>query len=229
MQFRLTYRGKLPAATRNDSRAKEKHEIRRVFRHQLAELWRTHPFLRRFMQAHVREVRFTPENVNAATIEEVREQMFHTEYDNFTVAEKIAGRFSVNGFKFLPLVGNIFGGVETTCSIDILFLRRDEPGKIVSGGGDIDNRLKTLIDALKMPKAGELRPQDTPVEGESPFFCLVQDDSLITEIKVTADRLLTPLADKEHENDVHLVIHVRTQLSGLSGGGDMGAATAFLT
>ncbi len=181
------------------------------------------------MQAHVREVRFTPENVNAATIEEAREQMFQTHYDNFTVAEKIARRFTVDGFKFLPLVGSIFGGVETACAVDILFLRRDDPGKIVSGGGDIDNRLKTLIDALKMPKTGELRPQDTPIDGESPFFCLVQDDSLITEIKVTADRLLTPLVDNERENDVHLVIHVRTQLTGLSGGGDMAAATAFLT
>jgi len=181
------------------------------------------------MQAHVRAVRFTPENVNAATIEEAREQMFHTEYDNFTVAEKIASRFQLSGFIFLPLVGSIFGGTDTTCAIDILFLRRDEPGKIVSGGGDIDNRLKTLLDALKMPQAGELPPQVTPAVGESPFFCLVEDDRLITEIKVTTDRLLTPLIDGERENDVHLVLHVRTQLIGLTSGADMGAATAFLT
>jgi hypothetical protein len=181
------------------------------------------------MQAHVRQVRFTPENVNARTLEEVHEQLFHTEYDDFTVAQKIATQFAVNGFLFLPLVGSVFSGVDTACAVHILFLRRDSPGKIVSGGGDIDNRIKTLLDALKMPTAGELPPQATPQAGETPFFCLVQDDKLITEMQVTTDRLLTPLADNEHANDVHLVIHVRTHVVGLSAGADMSAATAFLT
>ncbi len=179
------------------------------------------------MEAHVRNVRFTPENVNAATLEEVAAQMVHVEHDDFTVADKISTRFQVNDFRFLPLVGSIFGGIDTVCSVDILFLRRDAPGKIVSGGGDIDNRLKTLLDALKMPKPGELRPQEQPEAGDNPFFCLLQDDSLITQISVTTDRLLTPLVDDEHENDVHLVIHVRTELIGH--GGDVGAATAFMT
>lgn len=229
MQFRLSYRGRLRAATRNDSRAKDKQAMRRVFREQLAELWRTHPFLSRFMQAHVRGVRFTPQNANAATLEELREQVFHTDYDDFSVADKMASRFAHNGFNFLPLVGSVFDGVGTACSIDILFLRRDDPGKIISGGGDIDNRLKVLMDALKMPKIGELPSNATPDEGESPFFCLVEDDSLVTEIKVTTDRLLTPRTGDEHENNVHLVIHVRTQLIDLSSRADMGAATAFLT
>lgn len=231
MQFRLSYRGTLHAVSRNNTRAKEKQTIRSVFRAQLAELWRTHPFLSRFMRAHVRGVRFTPENANAATLEELREQVFHTDYDDFTVADKMATRFAHNGFNFLPLVGSIFDGVGTACAIDILFLRRDDPGRIISsgGGGDIDNRLKVLVDALKMPKIGEIPSSAKPANGESPFFCLLQDDSLVTELKVTTDRLLTPRADDESENDVHLVIHVRTQLIGLSGGADTGAATAFLT
>jgi hypothetical protein len=48
----------------------------------------------------------------------------------------------------------------------------------------------------------------TPEPGEDPFFCLIEDDSLITEVKVTTDRLLTPLKDNESEHDVHLIIHV---------------------
>jgi hypothetical protein len=229
LQFRLTYRGKLPAASRNDTRMKEKHHIRRVFATQLAELWRTHDFLQQFMQPHVREVRFTPEDVNARTIEELREQMIHTAYDDFSEAHHAAARFTVADFRFMPLVGTVFNGVTTTCGVDILFLRRDAPGKLVSGGGDIDNRLKTLLDALRMPKTGELPLHEKPTDEEKPFFCLVEDDSLITEIKVVTDRLLTPLTSNERETDVHLIIHVRTELIRLSAGADMGAAAAFLT
>jgi hypothetical protein len=35
--------------------------------------------------------------------------------------------------------------------LNILFLRADIPGKVVQSG-DIDNRLKTLFDALRMPQ-----------------------------------------------------------------------------
>ena len=38
-----------------------------------------------------------------------------------------------------------------TCGLKILFLRKEGPGKLILQGGDIDNRLKTLLDALKMP------------------------------------------------------------------------------
>lgn len=44
---------------------------------------------------------------------------------------------------------------------------------------------------------------------ENPFFVLLEDDSLITKVSVTTDRLLTPQADGEHINDVHLIIGVR--------------------
>ena len=43
-------------------------------------------------------------------------------------------------------------------------------------------------------------------EGESPLFCLLEDDALITKITLAADTLLdSSLAD----NYVHLVVHVR--------------------
>jgi hypothetical protein len=95
------------------------------------------------------------------------------------------------------------------CSLDILFLRRDPPGKIVSGGGDIDNRIKVLFDALRMPQAcNEI--DGAPGVGEDPFFCLLEDDSLITRVSVTTDRLLLPKTDDEHIHDVMLIIHVKT-------------------
>ena len=40
MEFRLTYRGSLPSASRGDSRVKEKHAIRKHLHKQLRELKR---------------------------------------------------------------------------------------------------------------------------------------------------------------------------------------------
>lgn len=85
----------------------------------------------------------------------------------------------------LPLVGSVFAGIETACALDVLFLRRDGPGSLIKSGGDIDNRLKVLFDALKLPRPGEFDSTVPPAPDEDPFFCLVEDDTLITEIKVT--------------------------------------------
>ena len=95
-----------------------------------------------------------------------------------------------------------------TCGLNILFLRRDSPGKVISGG-DIDNRLKTLFDALSIPNRSQI--VGTPESNESPFFCLLEDDSLITEVRVETDRLLTPLSANKNENDVVLVIGVEVK------------------
>ncbi|MDB5472820.1 MAG: hypothetical protein JWP99_123 [Devosia sp.] len=78
--------------------------------------------------------------------------------------------------------------------------------------GDIDNRLKTLFDALRMPDSKEeLGGYDKPGEDEAPFYCLMTDDKLITKIAVETDRLLEPTAaDRENnDNDSRLVITVR--------------------
>ena len=90
---------------------------------------------------------------------------------------------------------------------DILFLRRDAPGGLISSGGDIDNRIKVLFDGLKIPNTvGDLGGFQLETQ-EDPFYCLLEDDSLITRVSVTTDRLLTPQDAAEKVHDVHLVIH----------------------
>ena len=105
-------------------------------------------------------------------------------------------RYESHGFRWLPLVTEAWG---LACSLDILFLRRDNPGNLIERGGDIDNRIKVLLDAWRRPRdANEVRGQQ-PAEGESPFFCLLEDDRLINEVKVNTDRLLLPaLADGDY-------------------------------
>jgi hypothetical protein len=112
-----------------------------------------------------------------------------------------------SGFEFVPLVHERSGSV---CALDILFLRRERPGELVTNEGDIDNRLKVLFDALRLPKnKGELAGA-TPGNGETPFCCLLEDDKLITEVRVVTDELLAPKSDSEPQNYVELVLHVRT-------------------
>jgi hypothetical protein len=96
------------------------------------------------------------------------------------------------------------------CSIDILFLRRDEPGNLLKSGGDIDNRLKVLFDGLRLPQTKDEVGDNRPGVDEDPFYCLLEDDKLVTELKVTTDRLLVPLGNGQAENDVELILHVKT-------------------
>lgn len=177
MEFRLTYQGPLSA----NGSPKEKQEIRRKLRQQLAELWKQSPL------SEAREVRLARNDGKLTR--------------------------TVDGFDFIPLVNKRFCLI---CALDILFLRREEPGSLVRHGGDIDNRLKTLFDALRMPHAAsELPPGDMPTPDEKPFDCLLEDDQLITEVKVTTDRLLQPPAGSN--TDVLLVVHVRLKPTRVTG------------
>ena len=112
----------------------------------------------------------------------------------------------LGGFRFAPLVTTRYDLVAT---LELLFLRPEPPGRLISQGGDIDNRLKTLFDALRMPRVPvEIPSGDAPQLDEDPFFCLLQDDALITELDVKTDVLLDPNA---HPSEAHLFIRVRTE------------------
>lgn len=180
VQFRLVYQGKLHAASPSETRVKEKHAIRKSLHRQLSELWKVRPFLKHYPERD----------------------------------KRVFERFVRCGYRFVPLIGS-GGGPDifrppVACALDILFLRRDHPGDLIRSGGDIDNRVKVLFDALRMPQDCNELGGETPAPGEDPFFCLLEDDRLITEVKITTDRLLMPVGPDERLSDVHLVIHVRT-------------------
>lgn len=116
----------------------------------------------------------------------------------------------VGMFDFACLVST---PLRLVAELDIVLMRHDEPGKIISSG-DIDNRLKTLFDALRAPKdVNEIPDQESPTRGEMPFYCLLEDDSLITSVKVTCDRLLR----YRNRSHVFLLIHVKTKQTGAAG------------
>lgn len=192
MQFRLVYRGSLSSARgggRSGSGIKEKHNIRKYFHPQLKELWQQNKHL---------NLKLRYESVGPV----------RRPNEGNTDAEKMASRFEEGNFHFLPLITKDNG---LACKLDILFLRRDAPGNLIENGGDIDNRVKVLFDALKIPDRGSMQGF-SPETGEEPFFCLLEDDQLITEVSVVTDRLLVPREDSEHIHDVVLILSVTAKV-----------------
>lgn len=120
------------------------------------------------------------------------------------------------GFTWQPLVR---GGIHSIiCRLDILMLRHGGKGGVLT---DIDNRLKTLFDALRMVERPEELPKGTdgqrigPADDEDPFYVLLEDDKLITALTVETDTLLEPVPFPEDpskyvpmENAVRLFISV---------------------
>jgi hypothetical protein len=116
--------------------------------------------------------------------------------------------FRQDGFNWLPLATHANGLI---CKVELLMLRDGRPGKALS---DIDNKLKTIFDALKMAKGpqelgqGTTPGQQVPSADENPFRVLLEDDSLITHVAVTTDTLLEPVPQIAREVAARLVISV---------------------
>jgi hypothetical protein len=116
--------------------------------------------------------------------------------------------FQEEGFNWLPMVTKENGLI---CKVDVLMLRQGQPGKALY---DIDNRLKTLFDALRKADgpnelgAGTKQGKLTPNVGEDPFYVVLQNDNLITHLSVTTDTLLEPVDNTSPEQAVRLVIDV---------------------
>lgn len=123
---------------------------------------------------------------------------------------------SVGSFRFIPLVTV---SLAFTADVNILMLREGTPGNIFVEGGDIDNRLKTLFDSLRVPSSlSELPHNASPGVGEDPFYCLLEDDNLITRVAVDTDRLLTPLENKS-QVEMFLRINIRKHKDYIATGG----------
>ena len=196
VQFRLIYKGPLPSQRsggKGGSLSRDKHSIRRQLHPQLKELWDKRHHLK-----------FTLEHRTTKHSSGDRQAYKSANSD----AMRIADKYIEGEFRFLPLITPENG---LACKLDILFLRRDAPGSLIENGGDLDNRIKVLLDALKVPNRGTM-VNVLPEEGENPLYCLLSDDRLITDISVVTDRLLMPLESRDRIHDVFLVIQVTVKV-----------------
>ena len=193
MQFRLTYEGILCSTQQDkmtgqyDRRADHKHDIRKHFHPQLKRLWDITPHLTAGVD--------TGPVVFSLGSEERPWLRYHR--------DDLAKKHEMFGWNFVPLVTD---HANLLCGVDILFLRPDHPGSLIRSG-DIDNRLKTLLDALRLPVANERYDNRAQGPDDQPFYCLLEDDRLITKISVETDQLLDFDQSKD-PNQVKLVINV---------------------
>ena len=101
VEFRLIYRGELP---RNGG-VPEKFAIRRQFHPQLRELWKQHPLLSDLCD-RIGSIDGNTENT-------------------FEIGMQKMPQWGIGDFSFLPLARK---DLFLRCSLDILFLRREEAG-----------------------------------------------------------------------------------------------------
>ena len=193
VEFRLIYAGNQLGANADPT---EKHVIRKMLHPQIKQLWESNVLLRAMA---VRFGLLVNQNTAGLSEEETERRMREAFFT------QMGSLYSRGNFNFVPLIE------ESLClrvTIDILFLRRDQH-PLIKAGGDIDNRLKTLFDAFRVPDTtAGLR--GVPEPGEDPFFVLMQDDCLISEVRVNTDNLLLlPQNVAPSAKDVFLVIDVK--------------------
>jgi hypothetical protein len=201
----LRYRGPLQSTQARDRTvgplADHKQEIRKIFHRQLRHLWADNKFLS--------ETKLTPSAAAKLDqpISDLSQDWGLTNEAGRPLIDMISDRFHRNGYRFVPLVRE---EMAVTCSLDVMYLRRYNHGHLFYAG-DIDNRMKTLIDALRMPtdpqEFGKYGAQEA---NEDPFFVLLQEDKLVTGFSVETD-LLLDYEDRHDENalrEVNLIISV---------------------
>lgn len=195
MEFRLVYSGPL-YSTANDvpredappkdlGRSLHKHALRMAFHPQMKALWEGSPFLQRGFGLSIPNVLLVADPTTPG-------------HD----VGALAGRYRTGVQGFVPLVTK---ELALTCSVDVLMLRPDQPGGIVAQG-DLDGRLKALLDGLSVPVGDAVYAEGSPHVQAKPIFSLLADDRLVTSFRVETDRLLEPGVDRHF---VRLVLTVR--------------------
>ena len=201
MKFTLTYDGPL----KSNGRPGHKWAIRKKLSPQLNELWRVSPAMQ-----HVASVRWYPLTPGFHASE-----IHHSSNDPGNAGGPappspmgswidILEPIQIKGHTFIPLIRD---SLALHCGLKIIYLRKEEPGRLIYQSGDLDNRLKTLFDALSVPDNDQVQDDD---EAPNPMHCLLENDRLISGINVETGRLLDDKADKA---DVRLIIEVDVRVS----------------
>lgn len=208
VRFRLTYEGELHPSANDNSYTWNKHQIRKIFHPQLKRLWESTAFLQ--------EGADHPIPSQSVQVHPSKEALMFVTLRPFAGrVQRLGAHFARGDYNFVPLVTE---DLFLLCEIDVLFLRQDPPGKIISSG-DIDGRLKTLFDALRIPRGTEeIQEREGkyvgPTQYERPFYCLLEDDKLISRVTVETDTMLEAVGGGiPSKSDARLVVTVTARPS----------------
>ena len=199
MKFTLTYDGQLPSTGNSSKKVEEKWAIRNQISPQLKELWITHPALLRATRYRV-----MPKSTNVQFLD-AHHSIIEPPVRSAAVSENqidLCASIKRGNVNFHPLVRETFA---LACSLKILFMRKEAVGRVYQGG-DLDNRIKTLLDALSIPT-----PEQVMNVPETDMYCLLEDDSLVTGLSVETRRLLS--RPGYPENEVRLIIDVDVRIT----------------
>ena len=199
MKLTLRYKGQLLSA-HSSNRVKEKHSIRKYLHDQLAAYWQQNQRL-------------------AAMLADLKHlQIAHRSRDSFVVDRPLSDgtkfwwRWPLCGYDFIPLVTQIHG---THWELSIRLYRKPERSGFLFAGGDIDNTVKTFLDALQVPKEESQVPNEGPIHEKSinwpPLFCMFDDDKVVTKLTIESFKLLTPIPDEfagAEENYVEMDVDI---------------------
>ena len=220
MKFTLIYDGDLPSAG-NQRKPIEASNIRNQFHDQLADLWDSHVILRQLARTARTQriygafwgsdnIAFTP-----ALLPDFKEP----------IAALQPGQIDLCGAIEVPKVGHLIPLIRNSlylaCAVDVLFLRHEEPYSLMRQGGDLDGRIKTLFDAMKMPDPKNEYVGATPKA--DPLYVVLEDDALISDVSIKSGRLLGASTKDKHAVRLTIdvtvkVLRVREQNQCLIGG-----------
>jgi hypothetical protein len=201
MKFFLTYDGPLPSSANGSKKKAEIWDIRTEINEQLDELWKVHPSLllvsRQSFQFPRQEGYLVKEEHHSNN--PTSGVPLPPPGDDFYA---LTSPVQICNIWFRSLVRDSLGLV---CGLDILFLRKGPKGRVYQGG-DLDNRIKTLLDALRIPSEQEVAATKFPNGKPGLLTALLEDDKLVTALNVRTGQLLNRPGAPESE--VRLTIEV---------------------
>ncbi|MDE2134129.1 MAG: hypothetical protein KGJ49_05980 [Alphaproteobacteria bacterium] len=201
MRFRLVWSGSLRSSG-NTSKPEDVRAIRDEIHPQIEQLWQTHIALKRLKFTSQIERGGSRGTVTSwAPLHRIPDReppKWATQAPQGFV--DLCEPIKVGERTVIPLVRK---SLSLACRLTVLFLREEDPGALFFKAGDLDGRLKTLLDALKMPSPADDAKYPS---AHDPLYCLMESDTLVTRFDVETDRLLTPQTPKA--TNVQLVVEV---------------------
>ena len=196
MKFTLVYQGSLRSSG-NSSKPNDVREIREKLSEQLEFLWSNNKSLEALKVDAYKDPRLDSSDSGWASIPRIAVNGVDPSPEFQCLIDPI----TVDNREYLPLVRK---SLDLACEINVQFLRQEEPGNVMTQGGDMDGRIKTLFDALQMPTPGH---KSIDNNASDRLYCLMENDSLVKDFSVSSERLLFP--ETKSDSEVFLVVEVQ--------------------